>query len=388
MLAGLTKLKPILEEKFPEGSPFPSALFSHVQRWEKSCKPKEEPPPSSPPAGGAAAGTSEEAVAAPATVAVTAGAKPTTVSDAMDTPKQAQGIIRKAARFLIEKEETKPMGYRLMRSVRWDILDKAPPAEGGKTQLPAPNAQQRTYFQKLLTDKEWKTIIAKAETAFTSGANHLWLDLQRLIAAACRELGTEYTAVRKAVLFETALLLQRIPDLPSLSFTDGSAFCDDATKDWLATEVQAVVASDEGVSATTSSADDPLVEERRHVNELVSAGKVEEALTEVQNNMRGSSNERDNFGRTVMIGTLLLKAKQPDIATSMLESLDQKIERYDLDKWEPDLAVEAWTALTSAYKASKVQKPQNVQTAIQEKHNTVLSKISKIDPRRAFTLSK
>ena len=389
MLAGLTKIKPILEQKFPEGSPFPSALYSTVQRWEKSCKPKpkeEPPPPSATSSTGTAAAS---AAAAPGSaLAATGGAGGTATAEPMDTPRQAQAAIRKAALFLVEKESARTMGYRILRAVRWDLLDKAPPCEDGKTRLTGPNPQQRTYFQKLLADKEWKNALEKAEAAFTSGANHLWLDLQRIIATACRELGAEFTQVRNAVLVETAFLLKRVPDLTGLSFSDGSPFCDDATKDWIGSEVQQALASSDETGGAAGGGSDALAEEQRAVNQMVAAGQIEQALSTVQANVRSSSNERDNFRRTIIIGTLLLKAKQPDIATSVLESLDKKIDRYSLDKWDPDIAVEAWAALTAAYKVGKAQKPQNLLAVIQEKQNTILSKISQIDPGRAFALSK
>lgn len=305
----------------------------------------------------------------------------------MDTPKQAQGIIRKAAQFLVEKERDKIMGYRIIRSVRWDILDKAPPAEGGKIKLEGPNPQQRAYFQKLVADKEWKTLLEKGESAFVSGANHLWLDLQRFVAAACKELGAEYAAVHRTILVETALLVKRIPDLTALQFADGSALCDDATKDWIATEVLAALGSASGAGGGGAAAD-PLIEEQRAINKLVSANQIEDALSLVHNAMRASSNERDNFRRTVIISTLLLKAKQPDIAMSMLEALDAKIDAHRLDTWDPDTAVEAWTALVMSYKVCKPQKAQNIQALIQDKQTAILSKIAKIDPGKSFTLSK
>ncbi|MBN1575865.1 MAG: type VI secretion system protein TssA [Chitinispirillaceae bacterium] len=389
LLAGLTKIKPILEKKFPNGSPFPSALFKSVQQWVKSCKPKPKVEPPPPPPAGAGGAAPATAAAAASGQPASAGTAAAAIAEPMETPKQAQGIIRKAALFLVEKEGTKPMGYRLMRSVRWDLLEKAPPAEGGKTQLAGPNAQQRAYFQKLIADREWKTIIEKAEAVFAAGGNHLWLDLQRLITTACKELGADYTPLRNALLIETAMLLRRIPDLPVLSFSDGSPFCDDATKDWIATDVQTALGSGGGTAAGgAASAGDALVEEQRAVNQLVAAGKIEDALAMVQNSLRSSSNERDNFRRTILIGSLLLKAKQPDIAMSVLESLDQKIDRHSLDKWDPDIAVEAWAALSMAYKVGKSQKPQNLQASIQDKQNAVLSKISHIDPGKAFTLNK
>ena len=383
LVQALGKIKPVLESKFPEGSPFPSNIFKNAQLWEKSCKPKpKEAPPPLPAQPAAVAGSG---AAASTTVSVTSA--PAQSAEPMDTPKQAQNNAKKAAAFLIEKEPQKAMGYRLMRSIRWDILEKAPPSDGSKTQLQGPQPQQRTYFQNLLAQKDWKTALEKGEASFAGGANHLWLDLQRIIVTSCKELGDGYAAVSSAVLFETAYFLKRIPDLVSLSFSDGSPFCDDATKDWISTEVRSVSAGDSS-AASAASGKDPVEEEQRKVNGLVAAGQIEDALDLVQTGIRSSANERDSFRRTIMVGSLLLKAKQPDIAISVLESLDQKITSYCLDRWEPDLAVEAWAVLVQAYKAGKVPKPQNIQLVYQEKQNTILSKISQIDPRKAFVLNK
>lgn len=384
LLTGLQKIKPVLEQKFPDGSPFPSGLLKKAELWERTLKPKEEAPPPPPPQTTPTATTTEGAV----TGAATGSSAPTAPAEPMDSPKQAQSAIRKAALFLIEKEPIKPMGYRLLCSVRWDLIEKAPPSEGGKTQLPPPNPQQRTYFQNLVSQNDWKTIIEKGEATFVSGANHLWLDLQRLIATACKELGGDYRAIRLALITETALLLKRIPDLPSLAFSDGSALCDDATKDWLNTDVATALSAEAGSMGSGPSNNDAVEEEQRTINGMIAAGQLEEALTFIQTGIRSSASERDNFRRTIIVGTLLLKAKQPDIAVSVLEALDQKIDLYNLAKWEPDLAVDAWSALIGAYKVSKTQKPPNLQLVLQEKQNAILSKISHIDPRKAFSLNK
>lgn len=394
LLAGLSKIKPVLEQKFPDGSPFPSELFKSVGQWERTCKPKPKvvPPPTSgdtaqsqPQNSGASAQTANPATAQqpPASIATTAAA----AAEPMDTPKQAQGVVRKAALILIEKEPTKPSGYRLLRCVRWDLLEKAPPSDSGKTQLTGPSEQQRNYFQKLLAEKQWKTIIEKAESAFCSGGNHLWLDLQRLVAMACRELGTEYAAVHSAVLFETALLIARIPELTALNFSDGTPLCDEATKDWIMAEIPKTAGANGNVAAAESS-NDQVDEERHKLNAVISSGKIDEALAILHEKITGSSVERDNFRRTVMAAELLIRAKQPDVAVSMLESLDNTLEERNLYKWDPAVAVSAWSALVAAYKAARSSKPQNVQIVIQEKLTTILGKISKIDPGKVLTLSK
>lgn len=308
----------------------------------------------------------------------------------MATPKDAQMLARKAGKFLSENENTKIMGYRIMRSARWDGIEKNPLNENGKTKLPAPNVQQRTFFGNLVEKGDWKTLLVKGELTFGTASNHFWFDLQRFIVTACGELGTEYAALRKALLIEMALLVKRLPDIVNFTFDDGFPFCDEVTKDWIASEVQSALGASgggEGIGGGTA-AGDVLKDEQREVNKLVAGGKVEEALAMIQENMRSSSNERDNFRRTVMVGSLLLKAKQSTMAMSVLESLNQKIERHGLDRWDPDIAVEAWANLAMAYRAAKNQKPPNVITAITDKQNEILSKISQLDPKKAFTLSK
>jgi type VI secretion system protein VasJ len=367
LLDALTKIKPVLEQKFPQAVPFPGEFHRNVVAWEKACKPKPVATAADPVAGQAGAASAAEP---------------------METPKQAMGIVRKPALFLIEKEPQRPMGYRLMRGIRWDILDKSPPAEAGKTQLPGPVSQQRTYFQGIVAAQEWKPALEKAEAAFAAASNHLWLDLQRIIALSCEKLGEPYAAVRAAVLLETAWFVKRLPDIVPLCFADGTPFCDEATKVWLSTEVQAVFAGAGAAPAAAASSGDQFEEEMQKVGKLVGANKIEEAIDLVQSGIRTAKCERDSFRRSMVMASLLLKAKQADIAVSVLERLDQRSGEYNLDKWEPDLAVEAWSALVQAYKAARAGKPPNIQVALQEKQNSILTKVSYIDPKKAFQLTK
>jgi type VI secretion system protein VasJ len=363
LLASLTKLKALVDSKYPGSSPFPVGLYGAAITWEKQCKPKPKAEPSA-----------------------AAGAGPV---EAMETPKQAQAAAKKAAYFLIEKEPLKIMGYRLMRSLRWDLLEKVPPAESGKTQLAPPAADLQAALANALKANDYKTALEKAEVAFTAGANHLWFGLQRIAASGCKNLGGPFVAVHQAILFETGLLIKRLPELTSLSFSDGTPLCDDATKDWIATEVQPLFSGGSAGAAASNTAaiGDPIEKERNEAAALAAGGSVEKALDFVQNAIRGSSNERDNFKRSIILCSLLVSAKQPDIALSILESLNGKINDYRIDKWDPDLAVDAWSSMVKVLKMAKNGKQPNVQASMNEKMNSILSKISQIDPKKAFSLN-
>jgi type VI secretion system protein VasJ len=306
----------------------------------------------------------------------------------METPKQAQSVAKKSAYFLIEKEPQKIMGYRLMRALRWDILEKAPPSENGKTQLAPPAAELQTALSNAMKANDFKTALDKSEVAFTTAANHLWLGLQRSAAIACKNLGSPYAAVHQAILFETGLLIKRIPEILTLSFSDGTPLCDDATKDWIASEVQPLFSGSAAAAAVSASAaGDPIEAEKKEATALAAGGNMEKALDFVQSAIRGSSNERDNFKRSIIMCSLLVSAKQPDIALSILDSLGAKITDYHIDKWDPDLAVDAWSALVKVLKMAKNGKQPNVQATMHDKMNSILSKISQIDPKKAFSLN-
>jgi type VI secretion system protein VasJ len=305
----------------------------------------------------------------------------------MENPKDAQTSARKAAMLLIEKEPEKPMGYRLLRSLRWDLVEKAPPVENGKTKLEAPNAERKTFLQNLVAKSDWKKTLFEAEKTFSSGPTHYWLDLQRMSATACKELGGTFLPVHDAICMETALFLKRVPEIADLSYSDGSSFCDGATKDWIDSDVSAVLSSSgSAVSKSSGGESDEFKGEKKKINKLVSAGKVDSAIEILQDKIQESGSERTNFKRSLILCNLLISAKHTEIASAILESLNEKITAFNLDKWESDLAVEAWSLLVKAYKDIGANKPQNIQIAIQEKQNSILNRLSCIDPKSALKL--
>ena len=90
----------------------------------------------------------------------------------------------------------------------------------------------------------WEALIATADVA--GADNPLWLDPHRYISLAMDNLGEAYFAAKQALLVEVALLLQRAPELPTLTFNDGSPFADADTVAWIEAEVSKVLGSGGG----------------------------------------------------------------------------------------------------------------------------------------------
>jgi type VI secretion system protein VasJ len=366
LLANLEKLRTVLEQHFPGETPFPSALHKAALGWEKACRPaaSEQPAHASP-----------------------AASTPQSPAQPMDTPKQAQLTARKAALYLIASEPTRPMGYRLLRASRWDLLDKLPPAHEGRTQLEGPAEPLRSSFGGLTAGGQWKPLLDKCEQAFATGSNHLWLDLQRQVVTACERLGEPYRAVAEAVMRETALLIQRLPGIADLSFADGTHFADDATRQWLASAVAPMLPSGAASMLSLSpEAESSLDRESRQATALAAAGQTEQALELLHAAICSSSSRQDNFRRTMLMGRLLVQAGRVEVALPLLESLGDTIDTHHLDAWDPGLAVEALSELLAAYAHARALKGQPLPASLSEKHSAVLSRISRIDPRKAYQL--
>jgi len=279
------------------------------------------------------------------------------------------------------------MGYRLLRVSRWDNIDKAPSAENGKIKLEGPNDEKKASIQGIINKDDGKKSLLTVEKTFGTGAMHYWLDLQRISANICKKLGENFLPVHDAICFETAFLLKRIPEIISLAYSDGTPFCDNSTKDWIESDIIKIFSSTGNAFSKNSTSDnDPVKNEKKEVNLLASSGKIEEAVEILQNKIQSEGSGRLNFKRSILLSEILISAKQIDIAIAILESCNEKIAGYKIDTWEPDLAVETWCLLYKAYKLSSKDKSQNIQNILLDKQNSILNRISCINPKNALTL--
>ncbi len=269
-------VKKVLDIEFTNGSPFPLKLYNTFLKWEKLTEPKKQVTLTSPPSivnsTSTAPAINQQIIAANSHEAV----KTANIVGTIESTKDAVEVIRKTALFLLEKEPLKPIGYRLLRTVRWNNVEKAPLAEGNSTKVEPPAEERRIFIQSLLGKGDFKMALETVEKAFSSGTTHYWLDLQRIAATAAAQLGNTYIPVREAILFETALFIRRLPQIRDLTYSDGTPFCDSATIDWLNSDVAATLSS--GNSNANANTDDPVEIDRREVNALVASNNIEEAI--------------------------------------------------------------------------------------------------------------
>jgi len=326
---------------------------------------------------------------------------------------QAAKAVIQAARFFLEKNMKNPVSYRLLRSSLWYLLplpDPEPDKEG-KRMTPIPFPAGKSKLERLLENEDWESLIRECETVFVDkieigGGGCFCLDIQRFLSTALKEMvkaseeggnmgdKDAYETINKIILQETAMLLERLPWITELLYSNGAAFADNQTKRWIDKSVKTVFGANPnalqsqnvGVVAggSSSDGDSQISEEFKKAAELLDKDKWGESIDLMQKGIDTDPTHRGRFQRRLNLAQLCLSAIHPDMARVLLEQLDTEIERFSLEEWEPSLCLQVWTHLSRCYKQTLSQKGQQEDNRVyQEKADMIFEKICRLDIRAA-----
>ncbi len=295
---------------------------------------------------------------------------------------------RQMAQFLRDQPHGYPAAYRLMRCVRWDTLTEVPPHEiNGKTRLVAPRAELRAHLKRLLLQKQWPELLDRVEAAFAEGANHFWLDLQYYAFSAQEQASGEYAQVRDLVATDCALMLERLPGLDQLSFSDGSPFADDATLEWIARHatVRDVERGESVTPVAVSAVNTDWAETEAQASDLAAQQGLDVAFAWLQR-LPAADGERGRFVRQLVMARVAEHADRPDTALHLLSMLDAAAQRFQLAEWEPSLAFEAKYHLLRLLKIRMNRKDVD-KPSLTARAEVLTGELTAIDPARAVTLA-
>jgi type VI secretion system protein VasJ len=268
--------------------------------------------------------------------------------------------MRQTAAFLRELDQMNPVPYRLARQAAWlQILD-LPPTHSGRTLLPPPSETIRKRLSSLQEVGDSTRVLKEVE-----GLLHdfiFWLDLNRYAACALSEMGSGPAAA--AVRQETSFLLQRVPGLDELCFADGTPFADAGTKEWLRKHRGAPLMASPNPACTEAAAepaeDGTVAKELQAATAFLREGDIEAAVTRLQDGLRKSLSERERLQRRLALSRLLVETENSSLALPHLEQVVTDLDRFSLDSYDPELALEglklAWHAYDSQQDSLSKQK--------------------------------
>jgi type VI secretion system protein VasJ len=367
----LTELQKAVTAKIPQSDFLLMGMIQAVGKCLAKVPAKQAPPPGPQPGSQPASGPQPEPGTQPS---------PAPARGPMRTSDDAVTAIREAAKFLRGQDRKGAAPYRLARSMRWDVLVNEPPNDNGKTKIDAPPAPRREYFSKLQTGSQWDKLLDDGEATFPEKPFYFWLDLQRLIVAAMDALGSDFQHARLAILQELAILLQRVPKLPSLTFSDGTRFADAATQSWIDETVMPVLGGDgAGVGPAGPPLDSDLAALFAEAKKILAKGDLAAAIAYLQDGATLDTSGKNRFRRRLLMATICLRGGQPKMARPLLEDLSEELEKFAITVWEPALALEVWKNLYECYGSLTAGAPPAGKAGLQEHADRVFEKMCRLD---------
>lgn len=281
---------------------------------------------------------------------------PQTVSDSNRTPAQSyvdapqlsritsgQDLLAQArtlASYLREQPDGWLAAHRLMKSLRHDTLHAIPaPDAAGRTRIEPPRADQRALLKRLYLKQSWSEILEQADSCFSRGANHLWLDLQWYIHQALLKSGR--TTLAEMIAADLKGLLSRLSGLETLAFNDGTPFADEVTLNW----IQQLMSDSAGGWDADASANmpagnnDDILQLESEALMLADSSGTEAALAWLQNRP-GMTTSRQQWLLRLVMARVAEQYGKSELATHLLDELGTQATALPLSQWEPALLFE------------------------------------------------
>jgi type VI secretion system protein VasJ len=185
-------------------------------------------------------------------------------------------------------------------------------------------------------------------------------------------------------------MLERLPGLDQLAFSDGSPFADDATLEWIAryATVRDVERGEAVAPVSASSADSDWAETEAQASDLAAQQGLDAAFAWLQRlpAQHGELGERERFVRQLVMARVAERADRADTALHLLTTVDRTAQRFELAAWEPSLAFEAKHHLLRLLKIRTNRKDAD-KVALGARIDALTGELTALDPARAVTLA-
>jgi len=319
----------------------------------------------------------------PASSNSAADPNPSSIKSGRDLLDSGRGL----AGYLREQPEGWLAAHRLMKSLRWDTVHQVPPQDTqGITRLAPPRGEYRAQLKRLLLQQSWSELIDLAERMYAEGVNHFWLDLQWYLHQALSKSAHPHTGWADIVKHDLCMLLQRLPGLEALYWSDGSAFADETTRAWINQHVSASRPEQwlpATASATTSATCEILALEPEALAQADAEG-VEQALAWLANRPDAQAG-RQRWLLRLLMARVADQYGKAELAIHLFTELDTAAHRHALTDWEPDLIFEVKARLLKLLRL-KAQRNDADRPALARQMEQQLAALVAIDPVRAAVL--
>lgn len=294
---------------------------------------------------------------------------------------------RLLADYLREQPDSWLAAHHLMKSLRHDTLQTLPATDAqGRTRIAPPGADQRALLKRLYRQQSWTELRDQADSAFSRGAGHLWLDVQWYIHQALLKSGQQTLA--DIVAADLKGLLSRLPGLETLAFSDGTPFADEVTQNWLQQHVMGITGDwpDTVPVASSGSTEEDILALEPEAVALADSDGLEAAISWLQARP-GITTPRQYWLRQLLTGRLAEQYGKNELAVHLFARLGDQARTLTLADWAPDLLFEVLSRhLKLLRRQTGNSEPDRRRLAPQM--DNLLAQLIALDPARAAVLCR
>lgn len=286
--------------------------------------------------------------------------------------------------YLREQPDGWLAAHRLMKSLRHDTLHSIPaPDAQGKTRIEPPRADQRAMLKRLYLQQSWLEILEQADSTFSRGANHLWLDLQWYIHQALMKSGQDVLA--DIIAADLKGLLRRLTGLETLAFNDGTPFADEVTLNWINQIVLDEMSGwrDEPLSAVSGTDNDILALEPEALEKADTDG-LDATLHWLQTRP-GTDSTKDKWLLRLLMARVAEQKGKNELALHLLGELDGAAQSITLTQWTPTLLFEVKSRRLRLLRM-KATRSDNDKSRLQPEMEQLLAGLIALDPASSAVL--
>lgn len=289
--------------------------------------------------------------------------------------------LREIVSFLWQQDPANPMVYRLNRNAVWINIDDLPPSANGKTRIPPPDNQTIKVLCDMRNNGNTEALLKFAEGKLCQYI--FWMDLNRYVAESLVRLGDRYLKAHSTVCRETTFLLDRLPGLEELSFSDGMPFASSETRVWITSISLEPGRQADGHGPVQQTppdgAEEVIAREIGNARKLVREGRLVEAIGNLHRELKRADSDRDRILWRMGMCQMLVEERQGRIALPHIELVLKDIDSYRLEEYEPSLTLRA---LKLAWRGLDGQLEQEHKA----RANDVLCRIARMDMAEALLM--
>ncbi len=356
------------EEDPPRFTLLDDWLKERLERTAPRPESKPEPEPKATEKTGKTEAASRPATAMPAL--------PADGSELTESERLRHG--QNLCRIFLEAGDTiRAVG--MARALRWSNL-RLPPAENGRTRLPAPRTAGLTAIRNALAEGDGRTALRLSEAMLFEPSGQFLLDLAWFSHEAAVVLDDE--ALADYLTGQTGLLLARLDGVLDLQFEDGTPFASAEARNWLEQCIPGESGGGAGLQARLDEELNALIDRAR---ETARKQGLPEALNLFAG--YGAYTERQRFLMRMAMAGLCLEHGRVEIAWPVIEELWQLAEERHLAWWDTDLVITLARYARTALRALQGQADEARRAEYERRLEAIHRTICRIDMQQALGMN-